>query len=110
MLLSDNEVLYDLDRNLSEAVSGVDFNGDWDQTDTFTSHIRGVVWANNKFYGLQYGGGTTIVRFTGAVITKEMFLWGAGCIFEQDPNLAVNPVVGFVGDGMRLLKGSFRIE
>jgi len=109
-LLVGNEVLYKLDESLSEAQSGIDFNGDGDQSDTFTPHIRGIVYAKTKFFGLQYEGGTNIVRFTGAIISREMALIGAGCIFEQDATLSTTLVNGFLSGKMKLVTGSIKIE
>lgn len=109
-LLSDNEVHYAFDRNLSEAKSDVDFNGDGDKADVFTPSISGVVFARKRIEGLQKSGGTNIVRFKGAFISEKIVLVGSGCIFEQDPSLASNLVSQFQGDGLKLIRGSLKIE
>jgi hypothetical protein len=101
---------YRLTKNLSEAESGVDFNGDGDQLDKFTSHIRGVVYAVDRFIGLQADGGSTLVRFTGTVLADEIKLYGAGCIFQQDPDLSTNLVNQFQRETMKLVPGSIRLE
>ncbi|MFH1731691.1 MAG: pilus assembly PilX N-terminal domain-containing protein [Planctomycetota bacterium] len=109
-LLSDQKIYYNFDRNLSEPQSGVDFNGDGDKTDVFTPFVSGLIHAADKFHGLQYSGGTNTVRFKGTIIAKEMILIGRDCIFEQDPALSTNLVEQFQGTGMKLVKGSVKIE
>ncbi|MFO7898045.1 MAG: hypothetical protein R6V58_03170, partial [Planctomycetota bacterium] len=109
-LVMDNELFYDLDGNLSEIDSGVDFNRDGDTTDTFTPTIRGVVYARKSISGLQWQGGTNVVRFKGALVSEKLYLIGDGCIFEQDPDLSTNLVHQFQGPGLQLVTGSITYE
>ncbi len=109
-LLSDRKVHYDLDRNLSEPQSGVDFNGDGDQQDVFTPSVNGVIYAKERFTGLQEDGGTNTVRFKGTIIAREIIMIGSGCIFEQDPALSTGLVEQFQGEGVKLVPGTFKIE
>ncbi len=101
---------YDLDKNLSENDSNVDFNDDGDKSDIFTPSVTGVVYASRKITGMQSDGDNKIVRFKGVVISKEITLVGAGNIIEQDPELSTELVEQFHGTGMKLVKGSVKIE
>jgi hypothetical protein len=109
-LVTDKEVYYSLDQNLSETESGIDFNADGDTSDVFTPTVRGVVYAKSRIEGLQCDGGTNVVRFKGALISDKIVLIGSGCIFEQDPALSTNLVNQFQGSGLRLVPGSLRFE
>ncbi len=109
-VLSDREVYYQFNQNLSEAESNVDFNGDGDLADVFTPSVNGVVYAKTRIEGLQASGGTNIVRFKGALVSERVVLIGSGCIFEQDPALATNLVNQFQGDGLRLVPGTMKLE
>ncbi len=104
------ECFYQLDENLSEVASNVDFNGDGDKTDKFTSSVSGVVFGGRRISGFQAIGGTNIVRFKGALVSQIVRLIGSGCIFEQDPSLATNLVNGFQGIGLKLVKGSIKVK
>jgi len=101
---------YDLDLNLSESGSHVDFNGDGDMSDTFAPSVSGVVYASKRIRALQVEGDAKTVRFTGVLMSEDVELMGAGNILEQDPALSTNPVEQFHGVGMKLVKGSFKIE
>ena len=103
-------VEYDLDLNLSESGSNVDFNGDGDTSDVYAPSVSGVVYAPIKIRALQVDGDDKTVRFKGVLISKDIELMGAGNILEQDPALATNLVEQFQGAGMKLVKGSFKIE
>ena len=103
-------VEYDLDLNLSESTSHVDFNGDGDTSDVFAPSVSGVVYATKLIKALQTDGSDKTVRFTGVLISEDVELIGAGCIFEQDPALSTNLVEQFHGPGMKLVKGSVKIE
>jgi hypothetical protein len=107
-VLARGNLSYALTNNLSERTTGVDFNRDGDATDAFTSYVRGVVYSAKRFEGLQREGGKTLVRFTGAIVAREILLVGAGCLFEQDADLATNLVHEFHGDGLKLVSGSIR--
>ena len=109
-LIVEGNVVYAFDKNLSESESGVDLNGDGDKTDIFTPSISGVVFATKTLTALQGTGGTNIVRFKGTLVAENIKLIGSGCIFEQDPSLAAELVSQFQGGGMKLVKGSLRIE
>ena len=109
-LLMTDELYYSFDQNLSESESGVDFNTDGDTTDTFTPSIGGVVYAKKRITGLQYTGGTNIVRFKGALLSEQIYLIGTGSIFEQDASLSTTLVNQFQGAGLRLVPGSTKIE
>ncbi|MFO7898829.1 MAG: pilus assembly PilX N-terminal domain-containing protein [Planctomycetota bacterium] len=109
-LVMEHELFYDLDQNLSEIDSGVDFNRDGDKSDTFTPSITGVVYAKTSITGLQWQGGTNVVRFKGAFVSEKVHLIGDGCIFEQDPDLSTGLVHQFQGDGLELVTGSITYE
>jgi len=109
-LLCEKQIFYSFDQNLSENESNVDFNGDGDKTDIFTPSVSGIVYAEDRITGLQMTGGTNLVRFKGALISKEIWLIGSGCIFEQDPTLSTDLVNQFHGRGLKLMSGSFKIE
>ena len=109
-VVCDKQTFYSFDQNLSESESNVDFNADGDKTDVFTPSVSGVVYSKDKITGLQMTGGTNIVRFKGALISKEIWLTGSGCIFEQDAGLSTNLVNQFQGHGLKLVSGSFKIE
>jgi hypothetical protein len=109
-LVTEDELYYDFDENLSEADRDVDFNGDGDKADTFTPSVSGVVYAKKKIVGLQYGGGTNIVRFKGLMISDKIEIIGPGSIFEQDPDLASTLVNQFQGEGLELVTGSVTTE
>ena len=107
---SKGTVTYDLDMNLSESTSHVDFNGNGNTTDVFAPSVSGVVYATRKIEALQIDGDEKTVRFKGVMVSQEIRLMGAGNIIEQDPALSTNLVEQFQGDGMKLVKGSVKIE
>ncbi|MFW6157969.1 MAG: hypothetical protein ACOC8E_01265, partial [Planctomycetota bacterium] len=109
-LVMDNELFYDLDQNLSEIQSDVDFNGDGDKSDTYTPSIAGVIYAKTSITGLQWQGGTNVVRFKGALVSPKVHLIGDGCIFEQNPALSTHLVHQFHGPGLELVTGSITYE
>ena len=109
-LAVEGDVVYSFDQNLSEPERSVHLNGDDDKDDIFTPEVRGVVYATKSIQGLQATGGTNIVRFRGALIARNITLIGSGCIFEQDAALSTNLVNQFEGIGLKLVKGSTKVD
>ena len=109
-LVMSDELYYSFDQNLSESESGVDFNRDGDTTDVLTPSVSGVVYAKKKLVGLQSTGGTNVVRFKGVLISDDIQLVGAGCIFEQDASLSTALINQFQGNGLRLVPGTMQFK
>ncbi len=109
-LVTDGDVDYSFTQNLSESESNVDFNGNATKTDVFIPSVTGVIYSSKRIRGMQYSGGTNLVRFNGALVANTLEIYGAPCIFEQDPSLSTNLVNQFQGLGLKLVNGSIKLE